>query len=93
MANTKYNIATGGTPITTWIVNQIEACLKYMGNIIEEIKSFNDIKISKLYDDYLILEKEHNTKIKILVDQVNELKKTDYNAGLIYDLNNEMKET
>jgi len=92
MANTKYNVATGGTPITTWIVNQIEACLKYMGNIIEEIKSFNDIKLSKLYDDYLILEKEHNTKIKILVDQVNELKKTDYNASLIYDLNKDMKE-
>jgi len=29
MANTAHPIATGGTPITTWIPNQIQACLTY----------------------------------------------------------------
>ena len=41
MANTKYNVATGGTPITTWIPNQIEAVLKFMRVILENIKDKN----------------------------------------------------
>lgn len=49
MINTKYDQATGGTPITTWIPNQLEAALKYMEEIIKEINISNlndeDIKI------------------------------------------------
>jgi indoleamine 2,3-dioxygenase len=33
MANTAHPIATGGTPITTWIPNQIQACLTYQSVI------------------------------------------------------------
>ena len=28
MSNTKYAFATGGTPITTWLINQIESVLE-----------------------------------------------------------------
>ena len=49
MVNTKYNVATGGTPITTWIPNQIEAVLKYMRLILEKI-SDNDFVNDKKVD-------------------------------------------
>ena len=35
MENTKYAKATGGTPITSWLINQIEACLQYQSEIME----------------------------------------------------------
>jgi indoleamine 2,3-dioxygenase len=37
MANTAHPIATGGTPITTWIPNQIQACLTYQSVIQSKI--------------------------------------------------------
>jgi indoleamine 2,3-dioxygenase len=37
MANTKYPVATGGTPITSWLPNQIKACLNYLDEIRNEI--------------------------------------------------------
>ena len=37
MANTAYPIATGGTPITSWLPNQIQACLTYQGVIQSRI--------------------------------------------------------
>ena len=39
MSNTKYAFATGGTPITTWLINQIEAVLKYEEDIINYVKN------------------------------------------------------
>jgi indoleamine 2,3-dioxygenase len=35
--NTKYGRATGGTPITTWLPNQIGACLENCQNLIKVI--------------------------------------------------------
>lgn len=37
MENTKYPKATGGTPITSWLINQIEACLQYQSEIKQSI--------------------------------------------------------
>ena len=37
MANTKYAKATGGTPIISWIPNQITAVLNYMSDVLELI--------------------------------------------------------
>lgn len=39
MENTKYPIATGGTPIQTWLPNQMKACKKYYDDIKINIKS------------------------------------------------------
>ena len=35
--NTKYPKATGGTPITTWLPNQIGACLENCENLIKNV--------------------------------------------------------
>jgi indoleamine 2,3-dioxygenase len=36
--NTKYPKATGGTPITTWLPNQIGACLEQCQMFIQNIE-------------------------------------------------------
>jgi hypothetical protein len=37
MANTRYGTATGGTPVISWLPNQIEACLKALSVLIADI--------------------------------------------------------
>ncbi len=83
MENTRYQIATGGTPITTWIPNQIEAVLHYMGNILKRIKDIN-FQVEK-YKDW-------ESRYNVLINQINELKKVDYNVQLVYEYEGEYKE-
>ncbi len=83
MDNTKYHVATGGTPITTWIPNQIEAVLKYMGQILKLIK-----------DDDFVKENSQDwySRCNVLLKQVEELKNVNYNVTLVYDLQDKYKE-
>jgi indoleamine 2,3-dioxygenase len=82
MANTKYAVATGGTPITTWLINQIEACIKNQNDIIQYLKC-------KDYDKDIVseLEKRLSNKVELIQSQVKELTNEDYNVKLVYDLN------
>ena len=82
MANTKYAVATGGTPITTWLINQIEACIKIQNDIIIYLKC-------KDYDKDIVseLEKRLINKVELIQSQVKELTNEDYNVKLVYDLN------
>lgn len=78
MSNTKYAFATGGTPITSWLINQIECVLHYQQLILQHICDPE-------------LQKQHDAKVKLLCDQVEELKKVDFNVDLIYAKNVELK--
>jgi indoleamine 2,3-dioxygenase len=54
--NTKHPVATGGTPITTWLPNQLGATLDYMSEIVEMVDiqelNENDVKIfTKIVND------------------------------------------
>jgi len=42
MSNTKYAFATGGTPITTWLINQIDSVLECQRVIIDYLKENYD---------------------------------------------------
>jgi indoleamine 2,3-dioxygenase len=82
MKETKYPVATGGTPIINWALNQIEACLQYMKDIGDMINdSKYDSTRSKLPDYY-----------RILKSQVLELKKKNFNVNLVYDAEGELAE-
>ena len=83
MANTKYNVATGGTPITTWIPNQIETVLKYMRVILEKIQDKSFFNSKKNDWDY---------RYDVLLNQIDELKKADYDANLIYEYEGKLAE-
>jgi indoleamine 2,3-dioxygenase len=89
MSNTKYAFATGGTPITTWLINQIEAVLEYERVIIEHLQEnyTDDLKENELW---LNLQGSYSKKMDLLMEQVNELKKIDYNIELVYMKNSEL---
>lgn len=83
MENTDYINATGGTPVTSWLINQIEAVLKFQKDIIFSIYDslphpYYDISdINKIHD-------ENSLKINLLLEQTNELNKLNYNIETIY---------
>ena len=54
MSNTKYNVATGGTPLNLWLPNQIKACLDKMNEILLLINHHNMDGTSK--DELELLE-------------------------------------
>jgi len=63
MSNTKYNVATGGTPLNLWLPNQIKACLDKMNEILLLINHHNMEGTSK--DELEILDSiESKQKIK-----------------------------
>ena len=83
MENTKYQVATGGTPITTWIPNQIEAVLNYMNIILEKITDSEFIKYKQT---------DLGSRCRVLFNQIEELRKIDYNVELVYELEGKYKE-
>lgn len=92
MENTKYPKATGGTPIISWIPNQIGACLQAqvdLMKVIDEIYDELDNEIRVLFDD---LKKQSVSKCELLRLQIKELNENaQYDIELIYDLNTQMK--
>jgi len=86
MGNTRHPVATGGTPITSWLPNQIEAVLKTMAEI--SAKSIGEVqsKDSKEYQRILDL---HNQRAALLENQLAELKSVDYSVERVFDLNKE----
>lgn len=87
MNNTKYAFATGGTPITTWLLNQIECVLEYERVIIETIVELGELNDNQLW---LQLRDSYPNKIKLMQTQVNELRKENYNIDFIYKKNEEL---
>ena len=86
MANTRYAFATGGTPITTWLINQIEACLYSQKRILECLslkENVDNVRLSELYNNL-------KNKRNLLEKQVEELSKNNYNIKLIHNFNIEM---
>lgn len=91
MSNTKYAFATGGTPITTWLINQIEAVLKYEEDIINYIKNNSiDSDLLECYDLWERLSNSYINKKKLLLDQVSELNNINYNIDMVYNLNKKL---
>lgn len=90
MSNTKYAFATGGTPITTWLINQIEGVLEFERVIIDYVnKNLTDeLSNQELWNK---LRNEYALKKELLLSQVSELKKSNYDVNLIYLKNVELK--
>lgn len=80
--NTKHPVATGGTPITTWLPNQLGATLAYMQDVID------NINVHELHSDddkeyYDMMKVELSDHIQSIMDEVNSMqrdfKNQDYN--------------
>jgi indoleamine 2,3-dioxygenase len=89
MENTKYPTATGGTPITTWIPNQITATLDAIQPIFDKrdnlIKTENQ---NKLCEKYVT---QYQRMRECLNKQIQELSNETYNTSKVYNLNTEYK--
>ena len=85
MANTKYAKATGGTPIISWIPNQITAVLNYMSDVLELIPDNSSFIDKDLFSEQL------SKKISLLDKQLQLLHGDNYNAEDIFDLNKKHK--
>ena len=79
MKNTKYAKATGGTPIISWVPNQIAAVLSYMKDLVEEIGENDNENYIKIRDGL-------GEKISVLNGQIEELRNADYNVERLYDM-------
>ena len=84
MANTKYAKATGGTPIISWIPNQITAVLNYMSDVIDLIPEGTKHLNKSSYLDSI------NKKKDLLNKQLQLLHGDNYNADEVFSLNKKM---
>jgi indoleamine 2,3-dioxygenase len=71
IANIKYPMATGGTPITTWLPNQMGACLERCQDMFEKINP-GELE-GDIYDDYMMRHQVIKEQIENLFREVNEL--------------------
>ena len=85
MANTKYAKATGGTPIISWIPNQITAVLKYMSDVLELIPN------NSSFIDKTSFEEQLSKKVTLLDKQLQLLHGDNYNAEDVFALNRKLK--
>lgn len=87
MANTKYSVATGGTPIISWLPNQIQACLSAIGELLDiiDVDLFGAIH-KKMYED---IKQRHQQGQKLINEQLKELQKIDYSPEKVYKLNDQ----
>ena len=84
MANTKYAKATGGTPIISWIPNQITAVLNYMDDVISLLPQNSEFINTEEFDSKL------SKKRDLLNRQLKLLHGDDYNADKVFSLNKKM---
>ena len=87
MANTKYPKATGGTPIISWLPNQIKAVMKEMRHIIKIIGDLNLNIASKEFNLYEKIKLSLNIKEKLLEEQLSLVNKKIFLAEEVFDLN------
>jgi indoleamine 2,3-dioxygenase len=85
MANTKYAKATGGTPIISWIPNQITAVLNYMSDVLELIPDDSSFIDKELFSEQL------SKKISLLDKQLQLLHGDNYNPEDVFALNKKHK--
>ena len=85
MSNTKYAKATGGTPIISWIPNQIKAVFSAMEKVIDMMPTTYN------YELFNKLTRDLPAKKQLLEKQLNMLNEPNYSADEVYKLNEEYK--
>ena len=72
--NTKHPTATGGTPITTWLPNQLGATLEYQGAIVQAIDGHLAANPAALeprdLDDFVRMKVELTDHVQRLMEEV-----------------------
>lgn len=85
MQNTAYSKATGGTPIISWIPNQIRSVLNALESCLDQIPEETNS------DLYVHIKTDFPIKVQLLDKQLKMLHQPDYKAKEVFDLNKKMK--
>jgi len=85
MANTKYAKATGGTPIISWLPNQMKAVMKEMNNVIELIV-IKDLSPATR-DLFNEIKNKIDKKVELLDHQLELINKKSFSADKVFELN------
>ncbi|MES2431166.1 MAG: hypothetical protein V4556_09520 [Bacteroidota bacterium] len=87
MANTKYATATGGTPITSWIPNQILAVIQQMEDVVSAIRqlpnSGDAVALALLEKNESLID----TKKGLIEGQLQLIHKNEFSAEAVFALN------
>jgi len=73
--NTNHPVATGGTPITTWLPNQLGATLETMEDLIISLNLQRSLLNDENRNEYLTIKLEVNEHLMKIIDEVSELQK------------------
>jgi len=86
MGNTKYDTATGGTPITQWVLNQIEAVLKYIQDMVVRIEKleWNSASNARLFEN---IRRTLPERVGLLHGQMELLRSKNIPVERVYELN------
>jgi indoleamine 2,3-dioxygenase len=87
MSNTKYPKATGGTPITSWIPNQIMAVIIQMEEVLETINSLQTTDNHVAFELKDRNERMLSTKRKLLEGQLALIHQNDFSVESVFELN------
>ena len=72
------------------MINQIEAVLEYERTIIEYLKAASGDELNE-NKQWIQLSGGYDKKRRLLIEQVNELRKIDYNIECVYMKNSELE--
>lgn len=87
MANTPYAKATGGTPITSWLPNQLKAVMQQMQDVLDVIATLEENQDGRTHQ---IIELNKNTlphKQKLLEEQLAMVAEQQYSPEKVFELN------
>ena len=91
MSNTKYAKATGGTPIISWIPNQIKSVLNFIEVILHELQSMDKDFENKQNEFFINSLNTYKSKKKLLDKQLIVVSDANYNPGKVFELNKKFK--
>lgn len=87
MANTPYAKATGGTPITSWLPNQIKAVLNQIQDVLDAMSSIENNGDASSNEIFNRLQQTIDQKKQLLVDQLAMVEKAHFSPDKVFSLN------
>jgi hypothetical protein len=87
MANTPYAKATGGTPITSWLPNQIKAVLNQIQDVLDAMSSIENNGDASSNEIFNRLQQTIDQKKQLLADQLAMVEKAHFSPDKVFSLN------
>jgi indoleamine 2,3-dioxygenase len=87
MANTPYAKATGGTPITSWLPNQIKAVLNQIQDVLDAMSTIENNGDASSNEIFNRLQQTIDQKKQLLADQLAMVEEAHFSADKVFSLN------